>query len=375
MTVDPSPSVRVRGYFAPGTGPNAARTVARAWVEAESNANGLVRTGSGPRPRRAGGLAPPITSQGRKAPHVDPIADLPEGVRCIRRARLEDAEAIARIQDEYGLVKIDASDDPKRGWLVQKATPEWIRATMGHTKDFWVAEAFDGRIIAFQTVTAPRHISRPAAKHVFFEPYQKRALSILQSGKFIYMSQIAASRDFRSKGVAAALQEEVLKRYPKYPLLAHVAVFTQDDFDRWDGNQETFAPHTNNVASHRYHQKHGYVPIAWTSDLARTDKYNSGIEPPNDGESMAVCGVLYLHFRDGEPPNGRPYVDPLRLVLDTPFVAEAQADESSFPAYEPSPDFEDEGRRNGLGSDYADIARHLHEMLRGKELVRIRRGE
>jgi GNAT superfamily N-acetyltransferase len=362
------PRSRVGGYFAPGTGPNAERSVSHVYA-AELRSNGLVRS----------------------APHVDLVVDLPPGVRCVRRARLEDAQAIAEIQDAYDLAKIDATDDPKRGWLVQKTKPDWIRATMGHTKDWWVAESDEGRIVAFQAVTPARYMSRPAAEHTFFGPHAKRAAEVLQSGKFIYMSQIATAPSLRGKGLAAALQTEVLKRYAKYPLLAHVAVFTQADFDAWDGDKDNFAPRTNNIASHRYHQKQGYVPVAWTSDLAGTDAFNSGLEPsgaaheratsargpagqPSRTEGPGVLGILYVHFRDGASREDRPYIDPVKAVLEAPRdPAHARADEPPFPAYEPSPDFEKAGQENGLGGDYADIARHLEQMLRGRELRRLER--
>src|SRR5204863_45205 len=83
-----------------------------------------------------------------------------------------------------------------------------------------------------------------------------------KSGRFIYMSQIAVDPDHRGRGLAAALQEYVLARYKKLPLVAHVAVFTQPDFDAWSGDKKNFDPRSNNAVSHRYHQKNGYVVIA-----------------------------------------------------------------------------------------------------------------
>lgn len=243
---------------------------------------------------------------------------LPQGIREIRRARPEDAEAIAAIQSQYQFRKLDIADHPSNGWLFQMSTPEQIRVSMDQYKHFWVALGLDGKIAAYQTVCAPRHISRPADKHVFFGPHAERAREILVAAEFQYMCQVAKDRRCNIPKVVAAMQANVLEHYREQPLVAHVAVFNQDDFDAWD-KRSPFEPRSNNVASHRYHQKQGYWPVAWTSDLGNTERYNSGLSTPsNDGDGPGpVLGVLYLKFNDGTPgPDG--YLDPVRLVLDAP---------------------------------------------------------
>ncbi|MBK6683110.1 MAG: hypothetical protein IPG45_01440 [Deltaproteobacteria bacterium] len=243
---------------------------------------------------------------------------LPQGIREIRRARPEDAEAIAAIQSQYQFRKLDIADHPSNGWLFQMSTPDQIRVSMDQYKHFWVALGLDGKVAAYQTICPPRHISRPADKHVFLGPHAERAREILVSAEFQYMCQVAKDRRCNVPGVVASMQAHVLERYRDLPLVAHVAVFNQDDFDAWD-KKSPFEPRSNNVASHRYHQKHGYWPVAWTSDLGHTDRYNSGLSTPaNDGDGPGpVLGVLYLKFNDGTPgPEG--YLDPVREVLAAP---------------------------------------------------------
>jgi GNAT superfamily N-acetyltransferase len=277
----------------------------------------------------------------KRARAVEGAPPLPPGIRRVRQATRKDAEAIAAIQERYQLRKLDAADHPQNGWLVQSATPEAIRASMSLYKTFFVAENDEGKIVAYQAVCAPRFISRPANKHKFFGPYAKRALQTLQSGRFIYMSQIAIDPDHRSKGVAAAMQAKVLERYRNYPLVAHVAVFTQDDFDARDPNAP-FEPRTNNVASHRYHQKNGYHLVGWTSDLARTVEYNSGLPPPADGELPGVLGALYINFRDGAEDVPHEYVDPVDAVLNAPCApGEANTAEWENPFAELWPGFDE----------------------------------
>src|SRR5205823_3689471 len=132
-----------------------------------------------------------------KAPEVAAIAALPPGIKCVRAATPADVEAIAAIEDRYEYRKIDASDHPANGWLVQKASPKAIEYAMQTHKDFWVAESDDGKIVAFQAVSPPRFISRPAAKHRFFGPFESRAYRTIERGEFIYMSQIATIPEYR----------------------------------------------------------------------------------------------------------------------------------------------------------------------------------
>jgi GNAT superfamily N-acetyltransferase len=262
---------------------------------------------------------PDVPSNGlvRQAPAIDPVVELPSGVRCVRRATPADAEAIAAIQEHYELRKIDVSDHPQNGWLVQKSTPDAIRFAMQRYKDYWVAESDQGKVIAFQAVCPARFISRPAGKHKLFGPYAKRALRVLESGRFVYMSQIATDPGFRGSGLAKALQARVLARYRRQPLVAHVAVFTQQDFDARSAEGSTFEPRFNNVASHKYHQKNGYRLVGYTSDLAGTDAYNTGLPPPSGEDALpGIAGALYIDFRDGDGPSE--YVDPVAAVLDAP---------------------------------------------------------
>ncbi len=282
----------------------------------------------------------------KRAHAIDPVVELPDGVKCVRRARPEDAEAIAAIQEHYALRKIDAADHPKNGWLVQKSSPDAIRFAMRHYKDFWVAEDHAGEVIAFQTVSAARFISRPAGKHKFVGPHGRRARQVLESGRFIYMSQIAIHPAFRGKRLAAALQAEVLRWYHKsYPLVAHVAVFTQDDLDAHDPSGP-FDPRSNNVASHRLHQKGGYRFAGYTSDT-RDPRYNTGLPPPDPaGDSLpGLVGAVYVHFRDGAEDLPFEYVDPVKAVLDAP-VGAGDVDggewKNPFPDHWPEPDAFDE---------------------------------
>lgn len=255
----------------------------------------------------------------KKAPSIDPLGPLPPGIQAIRRAEPKDAEAIAAIQAKYQLRAIDAADHPANGWLVQKSAPDTIKFAMERYKEFWVAENDAGNIVAFQAVTPPRFISRPVAMHKLMGPYKSRAMKVLESGRFLYMSQIATDPDFRGKGVAAALQARVLSHFQNVPLVAHVAVFTQNDFDHWDQDKSHFEPHDNNVVSHRYHQKHGYEPVAWTSDLQGTVEYNSGLTAtPGEDAPPPVLGILYMNFRDGKADVPHAYVDPVQAVLDSP---------------------------------------------------------
>ncbi|MFO0723552.1 MAG: GNAT family N-acetyltransferase [Myxococcota bacterium] len=255
----------------------------------------------------------------KAAPKINPISGLPEGIKCVRKASPADADAISAIQAKYQLRSIDVADHPANGWLVQKSEPETIRFAMQRYKEFWVAEDDAGKIVAFQAVTPPRFISRPANLHKFFGSYGKRAQQVLASGNFIYMSQIATDPEHRKQGLAAALQAEVLKHFKGLPLVAHVAVFTQDDFDHWD-HQSPFEPHSNNIISHKYHQKHGYLPVAWTSDLTGTTEYNSGLAAgkPQKDAPPPVCGMLYMNFQDGSEAVKRPYIDPVDAVLTSP---------------------------------------------------------
>jgi ribosomal protein S18 acetylase RimI-like enzyme len=271
----------------------------------------------------------------KQAPRIDPVLALPEGVRTVRRATPEDAEAIAELQARCHLSNIE--DDPRGGWLLQQSTPEAIRAAMKLDKDFWIAESDEGKVVAFQIVTPARLISRPAAQHKFLGRFAERAERVLASGRFIYMSQIAVDREFRGKKLAPAMQERVLERYQKYSLVAHVGVCTQRDFDEWkDG---PFEPASNNVASHVHHQRQGYRLVAYTSDLADTS-YNSGLAPPGaEAEMPAVLGAMYIHFRDGAESLPFAYVDPVEAVLGAPVArGDIESTERSFSEHWPETD-------------------------------------
>jgi hypothetical protein len=158
---------------------------------------------------------------------------------------------------------------------------------------------------------------------------------VIESGRFIHMSQIAVHPEMRGKKLAPAMQAEALEHYQRYPLVAHVAVCTQRDFDEWK-RDAPFEPSSNNVASHHLHQKMGYRIVAYTSDLAGTE-YNSGLAPPGPDrdELPAVLGVMYMHFRDGAEALPHEYVDPVQAVLDAPV---APGDIGSFAKHWPEPD-------------------------------------
>lgn len=237
-------------------------------------------------------------------------------VHQVRRATPEDAELIASIADEYDIKKLDVSDHPENGWLLQAAKPDQIRRAMGLYKDYWIAEDKKGEAVGYQVITAPRFISRPFEKHKIVGPYAKRASQVLNSGQFIYMSQVAIRRSAAGKGAARDMQRKVLENYGDLPLVAHVASFTQVDFDAWTDRSQPFEPKNNNVASHRYHQREGYRLVAWTSDLVGAQGYNSGVL----GSEAGVAGVLYVHFRDGAEDVYQPedYVDPVAAIIDNP---------------------------------------------------------
>ncbi|MEQ8563640.1 MAG: hypothetical protein RMA76_01985 [Deltaproteobacteria bacterium] len=293
----------------------------------------------------------------------------------VSQADLTDIPGILEIQKRYQLAHLDASDHPENGWLVQMTSEAQLRFAMQAFKDYWVAKDGDGTIIAYQAITAPSFISRPPEKHRYFGPRAEEAEAILRGGQFLYMSQIAAHPDHRAKGLAAALQNAALENYdPAMPLLAHAAVFTQSDFDRWDG-AAPFEAHNNNIASHKFHLKLDYEPVAWTSDIARTTQFNSGF-PTNDDDTDGICGVLYLAFRDGRPVDRD--VDPLALVMDHPADTASlsyEAWQNPFPAG--WPDFE-LMRASALEYDIGflpnptGLAEHERE-INARELDRYRR--
>jgi hypothetical protein len=267
----------------------------------------------------------------RQARHVDPpAAALPPGVGCIRRATIADARAIAEILESYQLTKISARDHPKNGWLVQMATADQIVVMMEGYKLFFVAEALDEKVIAFQAVSTPRMISRPPSKHKFFSGANgRRAFAVLKERRFIYMSQVAVHLLHRDKkGLAAALQADVLRQLEPLPLVAHVAVFTQADYDAWDRSQP-FDPISNNVASHKYHQKHGYVLGGWTGNLAGSIAFNTGLPSTDPTKGVpGIVGVVYVNYRDGREDIPYTYVDPVQAVLAHPCMpGEANSDE------------------------------------------------
>lgn len=268
-----------------------------------------------------------VRAEREKAPEkVARVSGLPEGISAIRRAGPADAEGIAEIQGRLQLRKMDVSDHPENGWLLQLSTPEQIRFAMARYKDYWVAEGEGGRILAYQTVSHPRFISRPAEKHRFFGPQADRAYEIIEQASFIYMSQIASVPEGRGKGWGSALQAKALEAYQDLPLAAHVGVFTGDDLKGWDGDPAHLVAHKNNVASHRFHQKHGYVPVAWTSDLP-VEAFNSGLPAASGGDG--VLGILYVNFRDGRVGTPESYVDPVQAVVGSP-MTEADRDPSPW---------------------------------------------
>lgn len=236
-------------------------------------------------------------------------------VHRVREATPADAELIAKIADQYNIRKLDVADHPENGWLLQMATPEVIKYGMGHHKDFWLAEDRQGNVLGYQVVTAPRYISRPFDNHKLVGPHQDRARKVLNSGKFLYMSQVAVNKEHMVKGAAKEMQRKVLLKYKHLPLVAHVASFVQSDLDGWD-RSGPFDPRHNNVASHKYHQKHGYELVGWTSDIDGAPEFNTGLEPTDHG----VAGVMYMHFRDPTPdhPPERVYTDPVAAIIDNP---------------------------------------------------------
>ena len=298
----------------------------------------------------------------KKAPPIDVLAPLPQGVRRVRRAKPEDAEAIADLQARCHLSNIE--DDPRGGWLLQRSTPDAIREAMKLNKDYWIAESLEGKVVAFQVVTPARQISRPAAQHKFLGPYAKRAMRVLASGDFIYMSQIAVDKEFRGKKLATAMQQRVLASYRKYALVAHVGVCTQRDLDEWKGGP--FEPATNNVASHFHHQRKGYRLVAYTSDLAHTS-YNSGLTPPEEGSEMpAILGVLYMHFRDGAETMPFEYVDPVQAVLGAP-VAPGEIERNE-------PRFQRQSEGDEIGGMSEDRARRYEDAKKRLELLFLRKA-
>lgn len=133
------------------------------------------------------------------------------------------------------------------------------------------------------------------------------------------MSQVAVDPVGRGQGWGSNLQARVLKNYQHLPLVAHVGVFTGEDLVGWDGNLNHLIARKNNVASHRFHQKHGYVPVAWTSDLP-IGALNSGLPEANGHDG--VLGVLYVNFREGREASNLPYIDPVREVLNHPIAVD-----------------------------------------------------
>jgi hypothetical protein len=270
----------------------------------------------------------------KRAPAIS-LPPMPAGLKPPRRATPADAGAIAALQEHYAIRKLDVSDHPKNGWLVQKSTPDAIRFAMTHYKHFWVVEDAEGKIVAFQAICAPRYISRPVQKHKLYGPFKKRALQVLSSGRFIYMSQVAVAPEYAGRGLAKIAQAHVLAHYDKrLPLVAHVAVFTQSDFDARQAGKP-FLPIANNLPSHRFHHKQGYVQVGWTGDIRGSVEYNSGLTPSNDPDAPPpVVGVVWMHFRDGRENLNHPFVDPLEAVLGNgcaPGEADSKEWENAFP--------------------------------------------
>lgn len=312
-----------------------------------------------------------LTQGGKATPEVHGVSGLPPGIKAIRRATPQDAEGIAAIQDRLHLRKLDPADHPENGWLLQLATPEQIRFSMGRYKDYWIAETVEGTVGAYQAVSHPRFISRPAEKHRFFGPDAERAYALLQSAKFIYMSQIAIAPEGRGLGWGSALQKRALAEYQDLPLVAHVGVFTEEDLAGWNGRPETLVAHRNNVASHHFHQKLGYVPVAWTSDLP-AESLNSGL-PPSDTH-QGVLGLLYVHFREASVAP-KLYVDPVQAVIQSPMSPEERDLKpwrNPFPSAWPDREYDVSFDEGMFVPNPVLLARHLDEQ-RAEELSSLRR--
>lgn len=255
-------------------------------------------------------------------PKCAPVKEPPKPapVTTIRPAWAQDAFAIAKIMAEYDLPQVELSSHPQNGWLLQVSGENKVWYSMA-CNDYFVTESGpeDGpkEVVAFQKVTAPRFISRPPDKHKLFDEYREVVTEMFRSGKFVYASTIAKKRGEGDGDLVAALQDEAFSHYrDELPIVSHVAVFVEGDLEGWNGDPATLDPKHNNIASHRYHQKHGFIPVAYTCDIP-DPRFNTGFKETADGATR-VCGVLYVRFPDGEIPPLSEYVDPIKLVLGAP---------------------------------------------------------
>ncbi|MEM6733486.1 MAG: hypothetical protein AAF658_18145, partial [Myxococcota bacterium] len=172
--------------------------------------------------------------------------------------------------------------------------------------------------IAYQIIAPPRGISRPIDQHRFLSGQSDRATEVLNSGMFIYMSQIAVDRGARRRAkelgegsIAAEFQARVLENYKSgLALVCHVAVFTDRDLEGWS-DAHRFEPESNNVTSHVYHQRAGYQTVGYVSD-SKDARFNTGMKRPHAGDG--ITGVMLIDYRDGSQT--RAYIDPVQQVVD-----------------------------------------------------------
>ena len=240
--------------------------------------------------------------------------DPPSNVKRVRLATPADAETIAAIAAEYDLRQNpEVAAHPEDGWLWQSATPEQVRRAMGTHKDFWLAEDQAGQVIGYQVICPPRYICRGLDNHRLFGPDAERAKQVLQSGRFLYASQLCIKKGAGKPGAARDMQRKVLVHYRWLPLVCHVGCFLAEEFDRWD-RTGPFQPHTNNLASLRFHQKQGYRLVGYVSSDLHPTLYSGQFESEPGSEHTAA---LYVHFRDGAELrySKEDYLDPVAAIL------------------------------------------------------------
>lgn len=130
----------------------------------------------------------------------------------IRRARVEDAQAISRIAESVRFNPESA--DPKRGYLVFVGKPEEYAARLAGNECSYVAVE-NGEVVAFL-------LAMPTAENAATHVVSDGAEALLFGGGAVLVDQIGVDLNSRGKGVGAAMYSRLLEEHHPARMTASV---------------------------------------------------------------------------------------------------------------------------------------------------------
>jgi hypothetical protein len=224
----------------------------------------------------------------------------------VERATLEDVAAIHALTSRY---EFAPDKDLSKGHLLKVLSESEIAEVVQHSGQVWKAESNElvegdkKELLAVGMVVPGNLMSRPLEKHYFFPEFEAQVRGLLESGECRYFFSAAVAESRRGSSAMPKLAEEMHEHYRRMPTLGHIALVSQDDFDRAGRDMQALCSKSFNRDSWRlFVEKLGWQWVGYTSDLDGAPRYNTGLEPGHSG-TMPMLGALVMRMPEGGTQN------------------------------------------------------------------------